>query len=131
MATRPAAPEAPTCPCGGGQLERCCAPLHQGADADTPEALMRSRYSAYVLSLESYLLHSWHPDTRPRQIEFDPNCRWLGLTVHQSNTDTDGETGYVHFTARYRVGGASAVRLREHSQFVRYQGRWVYLRAME
>ena len=32
---------------------------------------MRSRYSAYVLSLESYLLHSWHPDTRPRQIEFD------------------------------------------------------------
>ena len=129
MAKKPVAQA--SCPCGGARYESCCAPIHQGALAATPEALMRSRYSAYVLALEPYLRHSWHPDTRPEQIELDSNCRWLGLSIHQSQTEPDDQSGSVEFTARYRIGGGSAVRMREHSVFVRYQGRWVYLRALE
>lgn len=128
MATIPAV-DAP-CPCGSKRYQLCCAPLHQGGIAATPEALMRSRYSAYVLCLEAYLLHSWHPQTRPSGIEFDPACRWLGLSIHQSRTEADEQSGRVEFTARYRVGGGSAVRMREHSRFVRFEGRWVYLDAL-
>lgn len=91
---------------------------------------MRSRYSAFVMGLEAYLLHSWHPDTRPPGVEFEPSCRWLGLSIHQTRTAPDGATAQVEFTARYRIGGASAVRLREHSHFVRFEGRWVYLQAI-
>lgn len=91
---------------------------------------MRSRYSAYVLCLEDYLLHSWHPQMRPAKIEFEPACRWLGLSIHRAQTEPDGATGRVEFTARYRIGGGSAVRLREHSQFVRFEERWVYLQAL-
>ena len=38
------------CPCGSGELyEKCCGVYHSGAAVpETPEQLMRSRYSAYV-----------------------------------------------------------------------------------
>ena len=59
------------CPCGSGRAyAACCGRLHSGAEnAASAETLMRSRYSAYVLKLEDYLLATWHPDTRPRQLE--------------------------------------------------------------
>ncbi|HAU19042.1 MAG TPA: hypothetical protein DCS72_11975, partial [Marinobacter adhaerens] len=40
------------CPCGSGKsYSECCQPLHHGEAASTPEALMRSRYAAFVLKL--------------------------------------------------------------------------------
>ena len=37
------------CPCGSGQaFKECCQRFHDGELPDTPEKLMRSRYSAYV-----------------------------------------------------------------------------------
>ena len=48
------------CPCGSGKSYAvCCGLLHTGAAAPTAEALMRSRYSAYGLGLEPYLLATW------------------------------------------------------------------------
>ncbi|MET0935854.1 MAG: YchJ family metal-binding protein, partial [Luteibacter sp.] len=45
------------CPCGsGGSYSSCCGRWHAGEAAPSAEALMRSRYSAYVLELEDYLL---------------------------------------------------------------------------
>jgi SEC-C motif domain protein len=116
------------CPCGTGSYAQCCEPLHLGAAAATPLALMRSRYSAYVLKLDAYLRYSWHPETRPAVIEFDANCVWLGLSIKSSSEQA--ELGAVEFVARYRMGGGSAVRMHEHSEFVRYEGRWVYWRAI-
>ena len=86
---------------------------------------MRSRYSAYVLQLEPYLLASWHASTRPASVEFEPATKWLGLTV-KSATET-GDTAQVEFVARYKVGGGSAVRMHELSRFVREDGRWYYI----
>jgi SEC-C motif domain protein len=80
-----------------------------------------------VLGLDAYLLHSWHPETRSASIEFDADCVWLGLSTISSSEAA--ELGAVEFVARYRIGGASVVRLQEHSEFVRYHGRWVYWRA--
>ena len=87
---------------------------------------MRSRYSAYVLRLEPYLLETWHESTRPASLQPDPATRWLGLEVR--NHDTDGVDGArVEFVARFRVGGGPAIRLHEVARFVREAGRWYYV----
>lgn len=89
---------------------------------------MRSRYSAYVLGLEDYLLDTWHASTRPAALDLGlgPPPKWLGLEV-KARTET-GDTGTVEFVARCRVGGR-AQRLHEISRFVREGGRWYYLAA--
>jgi len=95
---------------------------------------MRSRYSAYVLGLADYLRDTWHPQTRPETLQLEDapgqRTRWLGLTVHAHEPGPDGSTAQVRFTARYRIGGASAVKMTEHSRFVRSEGRWYYLDAL-
>lgn len=127
-------PPPATCPCGSGRRYAvCCGALHSGArEAKTAEALMRSRYSAYVLRLEAYLLHTWHPDTRPGSLDLtNDQTRWLGLTVRgtQAGGPAD-QTGQVSFTALYRMG-AQQHRLDEKSRFLRLNGRWVYLDAVD
>ena len=93
---------------------------------------MRSRYTAFVLADEGYLLATWHPSTRPAQIDFERGAKWLGLDV-RSHQAVDAEHAEVEFVARYRVGGAAsgqrgrAVRLHERSRFVREGARWYYL----
>ena len=116
------------CPCGSGRLlEDCCGRLHAGTPAPDAEALMRSRYSAYVLGLEAYLLATWHPATRPAALELDatPRPQWLGLAVksHQSLDETHAT---VEFVARYKLNGR-AFRLHETSRFERVDGRWLYV----
>ncbi|MGM0982981.1 MAG: YchJ family protein [Pseudomonadota bacterium] len=113
------------CPCGSGRpLAECCARYHAGEPAPTPEALMRSRYSAFVLDLSDYLLATWHPSTRPEKLEADPATVWKRLEVLESGEE--GDRGRVHFRATFREGGRWAV-LEEHSRFVREAGRWFYL----
>lgn len=106
--------------------EACCGRWHAGAPAPNAEALMRSRYAAFVLRNEPYLLASWHPTTRPRVIPFDPALKWLGLKIVAAR-DTALEAAEVEFIARYRVGGGSAARHHERSRFVRDGDRWYYV----
>lgn len=116
------------CPCDSGQpYADCCGPWHaglsEGVHAPTPEALMRSRYSAYVLGLIDYLLATWHGSTSPGELELSP-VKWLGLEVR--HTMASGDAGVVEFVARLRDGGR-AQRLHETSRFVREAGRWLYI----
>jgi len=116
------------CPCGRGPgYADCCGRLHAGQPAPDAESLMRSRYSAYVLGLEDYLLATWHPSTRPEALNLaeGPAPKWLGLDVKARSTD--GERATVEFVARCRVGGGSAQRMHELSRFVREAGRWYYV----
>lgn len=118
----------PPCPCGSGQpYPQCCALLHQGQPAATAEALMRSRYSAFVMADADYLLLSWHSSSRPEraELEFDPRCRWLGLTI-KGHQQQDHDHATVEFVARYQLNGR-AFRLHETSNFVREQGQWRYV----
>ncbi|MGW2250567.1 YchJ family protein [Kitasatospora sp. NPDC001660] len=120
------------CPCGlPAAYGDCCGRLHRGvAAATTAEALMRSRFSAFVAQDEAYLLRTWHPDTRPDSVDFDPALRWTRLEV-----DATGEGGAFHaegtvaFRAYWTEGREEGV-LTEHSRFVRHQGAWVYLDAL-
>jgi len=116
------------CPCGeNANYADCCGRLHAGAIAPTAAALMRSRYSAYTLALADYLLATWHPDTRPAHLDFSDagQTRWLGLEL-RAQRELDADHATVEFVARYRLGGAPAVRLHEISRFERIDGRWFY-----
>ena len=117
------------CPCGSGKpYAACCGGRHAGAEnAPTAEALMRSRYSAYVLGLEAYLLAPWHPSTRPAALGLaeDAATRWLGLEVRRQQ-QTDASHASVEFVARYRIAGRGH-RLHEVSHFIHEDGRWFYV----
>jgi SEC-C motif-containing protein len=107
----------------------CCGRYHTGPLhllAPTAEALMRSRYSAYVLDLTDYLRATWHASTRPVAIEPNPpGLKWLGLGVRQHRV-RDADHASVEFVARSKLGGR-AQRLHETSRFVREGGRWFYV----
>jgi SEC-C motif-containing protein len=88
---------------------------------------MRSRYSAYALGRLDHVFRTWHPRTRPDQIEPDPGLTWTGLTIGHTDAGQPGDDqGVVAFDAAYRTPAGPGV-LHERSRFVRRAGRWVYL----
>jgi SEC-C motif domain protein len=95
--------------------------------APDAERLMRSRYSAYVLRLEDYLLATWAPETRPATLDLaaEPQPKWLDLEIRQFR-QSGPDSATVEFVARYRIGGR-AHRLHETSRFVRREQGWLYL----
>jgi len=121
------------CPCGSGKSDSaCCGGLHKRFAADgtlgaaSAEALMRSRYSAFVRGDLAYLQASWHASTRPAELAPDQaGLKWLGLEVRQ-HLSQDAEHATVEFVARSKLGGR-AHRLHEISRFVREDGVWYYL----
>ena len=117
------------CPCGSGnRYDDCCGRYHAGPlhlQAPSAEALMRSRYSAFVLARTDYLLATWHPSTRPTLEANEPGLNWLGLEVRR-HTVVDADHATVEFVARSKLAGR-AQRLHEISRFVREDGRWFYM----
>jgi SEC-C motif-containing protein len=129
------------CPCRAreaapARYAACCGRWHEGLargeHAPTPEALMRSRYSAYALlqghgrappSLHEYLLQTWHPSTAPGELDLGP-LQWTGLEI--LHEETRGDAGVVEFAAHHKVNGRAA-RMHEVSRFVREAGAWRYI----
>jgi SEC-C motif-containing protein len=116
------------CPCGSArQFTDCCARYIDGGEAaPAAEALMRSRYTAYTLLREDYLLATWHVSTRPTALGLaeETPTKWLGLDVKR-HEQQDADHAIVEFVARYKVNGR-AQRLHEVSRFVREAGCWYY-----
>ncbi len=78
---------------------------------------MRSRYSAYVLKNSDYIRDTWHPTTRPLQLDLsEEDSAWQRLLIIASGEE------WVEFAA-FVAGG----QLHERSRFVHEQGRWYYL----
>lgn len=118
------------CECGSNlPAEACCLPYLNSLRApQTAEALMRSRYTAFVMRDETYLLNTWLDSERPSHLEFDDR-RWIGLKINSTRIGTEhDDEGWVNFTARYKVNGR-AYRLEEQSHFVRKDGQWFYDKA--
>ena len=120
------------CPClSGEQYADYCGRFHRGlAEAATAEQLMRSRYTAFVLLDAGYLLKTWHPDTRPTELELDPGLEWRRLDIVSTGRggplDTEGK---VEFKAHFRQAGERGVH-HETSRFLRVDRRWYYLDAV-
>lgn len=127
------APEDLPCPCGhAASYLTCCGRLHAHfaatgeLTAASAEALMRSRYSAFVRDELDYLQATWHASTRPAELSAnEPGLKWLGLDV-KKHGELDADHAWVEFVARCKLGG-KAQRLQERSRFVRENGVWFYL----
>jgi SEC-C motif-containing protein len=117
------------CPCGSTTpYTTCCARyIEDNEPAPNAETLMRSRYTAYTLQREDYLLATWHSSTRPSSLGLaeEAPAKWLALKItHHEQQDADH--AIVEFVARYKVNGR-AHQLHEVSRFVREEGRWFYV----
>jgi SEC-C motif-containing protein len=133
-----------TCPCGGASvatkgkgavlaLADCCGRfIEQGQLPPDALHLMRSRYTAFVLENEAYLLRTWQAAFRPSSLEFEADAKWLGLEIKdftQTGMKEGHQTAEVEFVARVRVAG-KANRLHERSRFVCEEGQWLYVAAV-
>lgn len=104
---------------------------------------MRSRYTAFAVGDAAYLLHSWHPSTRPAELDLEPDIRWFRLDIlDRVGGGVLDSTGVVEFEARYRAQATateddrprprptpSAGVQHERSRFERVDGRWTYVDA--
>ena len=122
------------CICGIGEsTETHCLPIIKGEQqAATAEALMRSRYTAYVLGEVDYILDSLHPDNRN---DVDRNATeawskkatWKGLEIvsTEAGSPTD-QAGKVEFIARFEIAGVPQVH-HERADFKRSGSRWYFV----
>ncbi|ANJ27292.1 YchJ family protein [Agromyces aureus] len=137
MAQTSESPEFPAsgnrCPCTSGlAFGECCGRRIVGGEpAPTAAQLMRSRFTAFAIGDVEYLLATWHPSTRPPALDLDRDLRWTRLDILR--TEQGGpldRDGVVEFAAHYRHAGERGVQ-QEVSTFVREQGRWYYVDALD
>jgi SEC-C motif domain protein len=123
------------CPChSGAKYKKCCRPYHDGTPAPTPEALMRSRYSAYALGKSDYIMHTTHSESPHRERSeavwrasldaFARHTRFEGLAVLAVGANT------VTFNATLTQHGRD-VSFTEHSVFRQEAGQWRYVSARD
>ena len=121
------------CPCGsGGTYTDCCEPLIKGRQAaETAEALMRSRYSAYAKTEIDYLYETTHVSQRDKfnreeSAVWSKKAEWISLEIIR--TECGGRediSGTVEFVARYREK-ERMVKHHEIAEFVRENGAWFF-----
>lgn len=88
---------------------------------------MRSRYSAFAVRDEAYLLRTWHPGTRPARVDTDPGTRWTGLEIEETRGGSAfHQDGTVTYRAHY-LDGREPGALHERSRFTRVDGDWAYV----
>ncbi len=88
---------------------------------------MRSRFSAFHVQDEDYLLRTWHPSTRPPRVDFDHSLTWERLEILGTTgggfLDTEGTVRFrAHYVRRGRPG-----TLEENSRFTVHDGAWLYV----
>lgn len=119
------------CSCGSGKsADACCLPYINGHAAPvTPEALMRSRYTAYTLHNANYIYATTHPATRKHHNKKDilawaKSCHWVRLEVLKAEGDV------VEFKAYYLDASLRPQVHHERSFFEKKEGVWYYKTGM-
>lgn len=121
------------CPCCSGQnLEKCCGPIIEGAPAPTAEALMRSRYTAFLQGNLDYLDRTLAAEKREEvdQAEVEASVQDAegeGLEIRAVSAGADGDhTGTVEYVARFHIRGQHVAH-HELANFRRDEAGWVYV----
>jgi SEC-C motif-containing protein len=115
------------CPCNPTKLYiDCCKKAHQNITAvNSPEQLMRSRYSAFVLVNIEYLQKSHHSSTRPSKrekkeiLQWTKSVEWIRLEILNTTENT------VEFKAYFKEKGELDI-IHENSLFCFENKHWVY-----
>ena len=120
------------CPCGSGkEYCECCEPIiKQKALAASPEALMRSRYTAYVKQEIGWLKESLEPTQRSDFDEasvtaWSKDSEWLGIEIKQTKTEDEKNIGWVEFIARFKQGNITRNH-HELGEFHKVGGAWFF-----
>ena len=121
------------CPCGSASdLDECCGPVIGGAPAPNPEALMRSRFTAFVQGDLDHIENTHAAEvrdsfSRSAAESTAKSVEWVGLEIRgTSGGGEDDDTGTVEFAARFKKDGELQIH-HEISNFHREEGRWVYV----
>jgi SEC-C motif-containing protein len=125
------------CPCGSEQVfNRCCETIITGSCiANSPEQLMRSRYSAYATNQAQYLYDTYAATSQQTQTiddiaQWANETKWLKLVIHHtSNFQQDllaGNNAQVEFSAYYSHQ-SQLCHMREKSNFIIEKNQWRYL----
>lgn len=119
------------CPCGSHKnYDDCCGQYISGqAFPATPEALMRSRYTAYSRANINYITQTMKgpaaKDFNQEDAEqWARQTTWLGLEV--INAKMGENLGWVEFIAHYSYEGKK-YNLHEISEFQLENGKWYYV----
>ncbi|MDI9819698.1 MULTISPECIES: YchJ family protein [unclassified Legionella] len=120
------------CPCDSQKSYlSCCEPFITGKQTpETPEALMRSRYTAYAMANIDYIKETMRhgaligfQETEAKR--WAKRVHWIKLHVLKSDIK-NSTTGYVEFEASF-VDGSRLKSLHEKSRFMREEGQWYYV----
>ena len=122
------------CHCGSElEYDQCCGLYHSKQQKPpTAEALVRSRYSAFVVNDVDYLEQTLHPNERH---DFDREgsakwaemSEWLGLEVIATEAGLQSDTvGVVEYIARFSTNDKPLAH-HEIGQFVQEDGQWFYV----
>lgn len=122
------------CPCGSNKAYKlCCEPFIVGTQLPpTPEALMRSRYTAFTQANMNYIADTMLGAVKKQfnvesSKQWAQHVTWLGLDVLDAPPVTEqDEQGFVEFVARYRFQN-KAESIHERSEFHKRDGRWFYV----
>lgn len=123
------------CYCHSGKpFESCCQLYLSGSlPAPTAEALMRSRYTAYVLHDVAYIIRTTHPDTRGGYDQaavksWAESSNWLKLEVLGTRKGSvDDTTGFVEFKAYYTDKEMRPQVHHEYSTFKKRGTEWLFV----
>lgn len=122
------------CPCTSNKsFDKCCEPFLKGAKLPvTPEQLMRSRFTAYSVADVRYLVNTTATGEREKidAEELGRYCRSVRcISLKVLKTEQGGpedQAGTVLFHASLQINGKRMLH-REHSRFIREEGRWMYV----
>ncbi|ARD46347.1 YchJ family protein [Colwellia sp. PAMC 21821] len=125
------------CPCGSEQAyNQCCQPFIMASKAvNTPEQLMRSRYSAYANKQATYIYLTYAKSSQVEQsvediAQWAAQTTWLKLIIHSASDHkknlANNEHAQVEFSAFYQLNGKIWL-MREKSNFAIEDGKWRYL----
>ena len=116
------------CHCGNQiPFENCCQPfINEVKKPTTPEQLMRSRYSAYVIANADYLVATTHLSTRMFHEKSDilawaKSNNWQKLEVLASNEN------FVTFKAYFLDENSNPQVHFEKSRFIFENETWFYV----
>jgi SEC-C motif domain protein len=123
------------CPCQSGKtFDQCCAPIISGGkQADTAEALMRARYTAYSLKQMEFIEKTHDPATKA-ETDMEANRQWAesttwkGLEILETTQGgVSDEVGTVEFKATYETKSEEGPQIHhERSEFCKKNGIWYF-----
>lgn len=123
-----------TCPCCSGKsFSECCEPVIQNRSASTALTLMRSRYSAYALSLIDYLIETTSPSRRSEYNAVDlkkwaDTNDWTKLEIIAAkHGKINDEKGIVEFKTHFIDEHRKPQIHHERSNFEQKDGMWYYI----